>query len=480
MNRCGGYSSSRSRGRGRQSWQRKTNDSSSDFQSPVQTDTTSTGRMSDSLDRKPLRTWQVKGHNSDGVVSQEYQNVAPVNCHSSSNVIGHKSDGIVSRNKVNVTSAGRHSQQHEHFVRGENNFRGGKAKKWIASSKTSSTIDSGDDKQPGFSSVEAKVPINLDRCVVESEEPDVSRLSLESKVETSHSDNRVVVLGSNEDEHDYKDNEHSGCSKSQAFDICPPKTDSVITLKPSLLATNREKRNELKKSIDEPKGIILRPGMVLLKSYLSSSEQANILRICRTQGLGSAGFYQPAYREGGELHLKMMCFGEFWDPETSKYWKVRPLDQAKPPSIPSEFLLLVDRAMKFSHSLIGEHSKVKNVEDILPPVYPDICLVNYYAKTGRLGLHQDKDESRESLSKGTPIVSFSIGDSAKFLYSDQRDAENADNVILESGDVLIFGGKSRHIFHGVSTILPDTAPKSLLESTNFRPGRLNLTFRQHL
>lgn len=92
---------------------------------------------------------------------------------------------------------------------------------------------------------------------------------------------------------------------------------------------------------------------------------------------------------------------------------------------------------------------------------------------------QDKDESQESLREGLPVVSFSIGDSAEFLYGDERDVEKAKNVKLESGDVLIFGGTSRHIFHGVSAIHPDTAPKLLLEGTNLRPGRLNLTFRQY-
>lgn len=77
------------------------------------------------------------------------------------------------------------------------------------------------------------------------------------------------------------------------------------------------------------------------------------------------------------------------------------------------------------------------------------------------------------------MVSFSIGDSAEFLYSNQRDVFNADNVLLESGDVLIFGGESRRIFHGVASIRPNTSPQVLLKETNLRPGRLNLTFRQY-
>ena len=51
---------------------------------------------------------------------------------------------------------------------------------------------------------------------------------------------------------------------------------------------------------------------------------------------------------------------------------------------------------------------------------------------------QDNDESRESLRKGLPVVSCSIGDSAEFLYGDERNVEKADSVLLESGDVLIF------------------------------------------
>lgn len=78
-----------------------------------------------------------------------------------------------------------------------------------------------------------------------------------------------------------------------------------------------------------------------------------------------------------------------------------------------------------------------------------------------------------------PVVSISIGDSAEFLYGDQRDVDKAERILLESGDVLIFGGKSRHIFHGVTSINPKTAPPALLDYTKLRPGRLNLTFRKN-
>lgn len=58
------------------------------------------------------------------------------------------------------------------------------------------------------------------------------------------------------------------------------------------------------------------------------------------------------------------------------------------------------------------------------------------------------------------------------------DVHKVKKVILESGDALMFGGKSRHIHHGVSSIIPNSAPKQFLEESRLRPGRLNLTFRE--
>ncbi|RHN51987.1 putative DNA oxidative demethylase [Medicago truncatula] len=91
----------------------------------------------------------------------------------------------------------------------------------------------------------------------------------------------------------------------------------------------------------------------------------------------------------------------------------------------------------------------------------------------------DKHVSEQSIREGLPVVSFSIGDTAEFFYGDIRDVEKANKILLESGDVLIFGGKSRNIFHGITAIHPYTSSSRLVEETNLRtPGRLNLTFNQ--
>jgi alkylated DNA repair protein (DNA oxidative demethylase) len=90
-----------------------------------------------------------------------------------------------------------------------------------------------------------------------------------------------------------------------------------------------------------------------------------------------------------------------------------------------------------------------------------------------MGLHQDKDESPASIAAGLPVVSISLGDTARFLFGGLQRREPVETMLLESGDAFVFGGPARLRYHGVSRILPGTAPPALgIE------GRFNLTFRQ--
>ena len=90
-----------------------------------------------------------------------------------------------------------------------------------------------------------------------------------------------------------------------------------------------------------------------------------------------------------------------------------------------------------------------------------------------MGLHQDKDESPHSLAEGLPVISLSIGDTALFLFGGLRRRDPIEKISLESGDAFVFGGPARLRYHGVSRVLPGTAPVGLPFE-----GRLNLTFRK--
>ena len=104
----------------------------------------------------------------------------------------------------------------------------------------------------------------------------------------------------------------------------------------------------------------------------------------------------------------------------------------------------------------------------------DVCIVNWYTAGSRMGLHQDKDESRGSIEAGAPVVSFSVGDSARFLFGGLRRKDPVQTILLESGDAFVFGGPARLRYHGISRIVPGSGPPVL----GF-DGRFNLTFRQY-
>ena len=200
-------------------------------------------------------------------------------------------------------------------------------------------------------------------------------------------------------------------------------------------------------------------GAAWLKQYVPLDEQQELVARCRAIIDGPAGGYVPTVRGGGKMHVRMVCLGRHWNPLTYKYEQTRAdYDRASVPPVPEEFTALAIRAAREAGFTFQ----------------PDICLINWYGPDGRMGLHQDKDESPSSIGAGLPVVSISLGDTARFLFGGLRRREPVEPVLLESGDAFVFGGPARLRFHGVSRIIPGTAPPTLgIE------GRFNLTFRQY-
>jgi alkylated DNA repair protein (DNA oxidative demethylase) len=97
---------------------------------------------------------------------------------------------------------------------------------------------------------------------------------------------------------------------------------------------------------------------------------------------------------------------------------------------------------------------------------PDACLINRYEPGTRLSLHRDYDEHDAT----APIVSVSIGVPAKFIWGGLKRNDPTRRVPLESGDVVVWGGVSRFVFHGVAPI-----GEAVHELTGDQ--RINLTFR---
>lgn len=113
------------------------------------------------------------------------------------------------------------------------------------------------------------------------------------------------------------------------------------------------------------------------------------MKICQKLGVGPGGFYRPGYKDGAKLHLQMMCLGLNWDPQRNCYEVIRSFDGSDVPPIPLRSRFLVQRALQDAHALIRKEYNITKAEDILPPISPNTCIVNFYsAATGKLGLHQ--------------------------------------------------------------------------------------------
>lgn len=98
---------------------------------------------------------------------------------------------------------------------------------------------------------------------------------------------------------------------------------------------------------------------------------------------------------------------------------------------------------------------------------PDACLINRYEPGARMSLHRDHDEG----DLRAPIVSVSLGLPARFLWGGLARGDRARRLPLLHGDVVVWGGASRLVYHGVAPLADGEHPL-----TGRR--RYNLTFRK--
>jgi alkylated DNA repair protein (DNA oxidative demethylase) len=205
--------------------------------------------------------------------------------------------------------------------------------------------------------------------------------------------------------------------------------------------------------------VTIADGAVWLKRWLSLDQQRALIEQCRAILDGPAGGYIPTVRGGGKMHVRMVCLGRHWNALTYKYESTRSdYDDAPVAPVPEDWVQLASRAAAEAGFIFA----------------PDLCIMNWYDADGRMGLHQDKDEGRQSIDAGLPVVSISLGDTARFLFGGIKRRDPIQSLLLESGDIFVFGGAARLRYHGVSRIVAGTAPRELgIE------GRFNLTFRKY-
>lgn len=194
------------------------------------------------------------------------------------------------------------------------------------------------------------------------------------------------------------------------------------------------------------------PDVFLLKNFSTSFIPSLMYAI--SEVTQHAPFRHMMTPMGKNMSVAMSNCGTFgWVSSQKGYRYVRcdPLTRQPWPKMPKIFSFIATRA-----------AQKAGFEEFLP----NGCLINFYEGKAHMGLHQDKDEKDFS----QPIVSCSLGDSAIFVIGKSNVQPHQISIELQAGDVLVWGGKSRLMKHGIRRL-------TTLKEKGNKATRYNLTWR---
>ncbi|HEU4592559.1 MAG TPA: DNA oxidative demethylase AlkB [Steroidobacteraceae bacterium] len=181
-------------------------------------------------------------------------------------------------------------------------------------------------------------------------------------------------------------------------------------------------------------GASLGPGITLLRGFADSARLMPLV-----ERVAESSPFRHLVTPGGQTMSVAMtnCGPVGWVSERSGYrYDARdPLTGRAWPPMPGEFLELA-----LSAAALG------GFRDFAP----DACLVNRYSPGSRLTAHRDADEQNYA----QPIVSVSMGLPASFAFYGLTRGGKGRTVPLADGDVLVWGGPSRLVYHAVRPLKP--------------------------
>ena len=195
----------------------------------------------------------------------------------------------------------------------------------------------------------------------------------------------------------------------------------------------------------------------LSRRFLSTEDQLALIADLRSV-VRSAPLFRPSMpRSGSPFRYEMTNCGNWgWVSDRSGYRYTETQANGIPwPPIPAR-LLSIAIALTEDAGFSG--------------FAPDTCLVNFYrGDRSSLGLHQDVSEKNLL----APVVSVTLGDSGFFAWGGLHRKDPTKEILLRSGDCIVFGGENRLHFHGFSGLVSGSS--RLLKNG----GRLNCTLRQY-
>ena len=195
------------------------------------------------------------------------------------------------------------------------------------------------------------------------------------------------------------------------------------------------------------------PGFRYYPGYLGSAEQAALIQDIK-QCVQLAPYFRPTMPRSGRPFSVLMtnCGHLGWVSDQDggyRYQTVHPETGQPWPAIPDRILAIWREVSDYRHP-------------------PEVCLINHYTASAKMGSHVDADEEDSE----APIVSISLGDEGIFHVGGLSRRDPKRRFVLRSGDVVVLGGAARQAFHGIDRIKAGTS--------HLVPGggRINLTLRR--
>ncbi|MFH8487195.1 alpha-ketoglutarate-dependent dioxygenase AlkB family protein [Streptomyces longisporoflavus] len=200
------------------------------------------------------------------------------------------------------------------------------------------------------------------------------------------------------------------------------------------------------------------PGAVHVPQWLTSEQQRELVTACRGWATGPVPIRHTALPRGGVMSVQTVCVGWHWQPY--RYTRTAgDVNGRQVAPFPEWLVELGRRALTAAYADASAAAAYT----------PDTALINFYDGQARMGMHQDKDERSSA-----PVVSLSIGDTCVFRVGNtETRTKPYTDVELASGDLFVFGGPSRYVFHGVPKVYEGTADPAC----GLASGRLNITMR---
>jgi alkylated DNA repair protein (DNA oxidative demethylase) len=199
--------------------------------------------------------------------------------------------------------------------------------------------------------------------------------------------------------------------------------------------------------------------VVHVPGWLDEARQVELVRAARGWAAEGPGARRARLPGGHEMSVSAVCLGWHWIPY--RYSATRD-DQDGSPVTPFPAWL----------AALGADAVADAYDDPAAGAAhrPDVALVNFYRGDARLGMHVDREERAPD-----PVVSLSLGAACVFRVGNtEHRGRPWTDVVLESGDLVVFGRENRLVHHGVPRVLPDVPTPPIGTAAD---ERINLTLR---